>query len=120
MSLLLLLVVVVVVIMSFSPISRSSFSRFTSASFTRWNFSVRYFSFHCPPASPVESLECMNRNKRRVNPANHGARPCNSVGRKSRTMKAGGWNPMGLRPMQTRKPVKPHGMVNTQIEIKHQ
>ena len=55
-------------------------------------------------------LSCMNRNKRRVNPANHGARPCNSVGRKSRTLNSGsGWR-TGMRPNQTRPPVPNIGM----------
>lgn len=79
---------------------------------------VRSISYTCPPvAGSTSAVECMNRNKRRVNPANHGARPCNSVGRKSRSMKAGGWNPLGLRPNQTRQPIKPHGMPMTSATV---
>lgn len=48
-------------------------------------------SWSCPSATPSDSLECMNRNKRKVNKANHGARPCNSVGRKARGLMQGSW-----------------------------
>jgi hypothetical protein len=34
-----------------------------------------------------EALEAMNRNKRRLKKANHGARPCNSRGRKARRIR---------------------------------
>ena len=66
------------------------------------------------PASPVvplpEPLLCMNRNKRRIGKANHGARPCNSVGRKQRTLNnKQGWRQLGLRPGQTRPALKGAG-----------
>ena len=52
----------------------------------------------------------MNRNKRRIGKANHGARPCNSVGRKQRTLNnKAGWRQLGLRPGQTRPTLKGPG-----------
>ncbi len=35
----------------------------------------------------VDALELMNRNKRKLKKANHGARPCNSRGRKARRIR---------------------------------
>ena len=69
----------------------------------------------CPPDSSYLSpqpvpLECMNRNKRRIGKANHGARPCNSVGRKQRTLNnKAGWRQLGLRPGQSRPALKGAG-----------
>mgnify|MGYP001047816979 CR=1 FL=1 len=40
-----------------------------------------------PLATEVDSLELMNRNKRKLKKANHGARPCNSRGRKARRIR---------------------------------
>lgn len=75
---------------------------------------------HIHTASPLSSLlcpsynntttsyECMNRNKRKVNPANHGARPCNSVGRKSRMLYTKKSWSLAERPNQTHNKVSPY------------
>ena len=62
-------------------------------------------------------LSCMNRNKRRIGKANHGARPCNSVGRKRRTLNNKlGWRQLGLRPGQIRPALKGSGTPATYAE----
>ena len=64
----------------------------------------------------------MNRNKRRLTPANHGAKPNNSLGRKSRTLKGlGGYNAgyksLNLTPNQTRSRLTKPATPNTKATI---
>lgn len=84
-----------------------------TGSFNQFHTTSIYRSLSCPSASSQSSLDCMNRNKRKVNKANHGARPCNSVGRKSRGLYATqSWNVP--RPNQT------HNKVSTYVSESNQ
>jgi hypothetical protein len=40
-----------------------------------------------PETPALDSLDLMNRNRRRPKKSNHGARPCSSYGRRSRKLK---------------------------------
>lgn len=56
----------------------------------------------------LDGFECMNRNKRWVKKANHGARPCNSRGRKSRTIDA-------QAPWNVARPFPTHNKTSTYV-----